>query len=84
MEVSAVLPRLADYCKCDPTFMPIKHKGSERWHITARGHEFEILSLGPKFFDTRLKRGGGGAVDLAMHLLRLDFNGAVAVLREAL
>ena len=36
-----------------------------------------MLQLVAKFFDTRADKGGGGAIDLAMHLLRLDFVAAV-------
>nr|WP_254176670.1 hypothetical protein [Pseudomonas aeruginosa] len=36
-----------------------------------------LLVTGAKFFDTRADKGGGGAIDLAMHLLRLDFVAAV-------
>lgn len=67
-----------------PTFEPIKNHATARWHVTTQGREFELLSLWPKFFDTRQKRGGGVAIDLAMHLLRLDFKKAVAKLREIL
>lgn len=84
MDVAAVLPQLADYVKADPTFEPIKDRATTRWHVTVQGREFELLSLGPKFYDTRLKRGGGGAIDLAMHLLQLDFNGAVVRMRKVL
>ncbi|MBZ3343388.1 hypothetical protein IPR00_22095, partial [Xanthomonas perforans] len=37
----------------------------------------ELLATGPKWYDTRAEKGGGGAIDLAMHLLRLDFVSAV-------
>lgn len=84
MDVSVALPRLADHVKGDPTFEPIKDKASARWHVTAGGREFELLTLGPKFYDTRQKRGGGGAIDLVMHLYRLDFKRAVERLREVL
>jgi hypothetical protein len=44
-----------------------------KWH-TARG----VLSVnGVKFIDWNQGRGGGGAIDLAMHLNALDFNAAV-------
>ena len=39
--------------------------------------EFEILTTGTKWYDTRAKKGGGGAIDLAMHVLRLSFVDAV-------
>lgn len=45
-----------------------------KWH-TAQG----TLSItGMKFMNWNQNRGGGGAIDLAMHLNRLDFKAAVA------
>lgn len=49
-----------------------------KWH-TAVG----VLSVnGVKFINWSLGRGGGGAIDLAMHLNALDFNGAVQWLAQ--
>ena len=56
--------------------------GTERWHATVRGREFELLLTGTKFFDSRAEKGGGGAVDLASHLFGTEFRGAVACLRQ--
>lgn len=77
-----ILARLADYANEDPTFVAIKDPATVRWYARANEHEFEFLLTGPKFFDTRAKRGGGGAVDLAMHLFDLAFRDAVALLRR--
>ena len=63
-----VLPKITDYIKADPSFTPIRDSHTHRWHLTAGGRDFELLSTGPKFYDTRAKRGGGGAIDLVMHL----------------
>lgn len=76
-----VLSGLADHTKQDQAFEPTKSSGTSRWHATAQGRDFEILCTREKFFDTRASVGGGGAIDLAMHLLSLDFKGAVRVLR---
>ena len=46
-------------------------------HVAVGGQVFELLVIGAKFFDTRADKGGGGAIDLAMHLLRLGFVAAV-------
>lgn len=73
---------LADYVKQDRSFIPRASHQSTRWHVRANGVEFEILCTGPKFLDTRGGNGGGGAIDLAKHLLGLDFRRAVAVLRD--
>jgi hypothetical protein len=79
-----VLPRIADFVKADPTFIPIRDSHTHRWHLRAGGRDYELLSTGPKFYDTRAKRGGGGAIDLVMHLHRLDFKQAIAMLRGLL
>ena len=45
-----------------------------RWH-TSRG----VISItGCKFMNWNLSTGGGGAIDLVIHLNGLDFKGAVA------
>ncbi|WP_412479658.1 hypothetical protein [Azonexus sp. IMCC34839] len=81
--VSAVnaLIALASYAKRDLSFIPTEAKGTERWHATVGRAHFELLLLGPKFFDTRARIGGGGAIDLAIHLYGLQFKEAIALLR---
>ena len=43
----------------------------------------EILTTGPKWYDTRARKGGGGAIDLAMHVLGVSFVDAVKQLTAA-
>ncbi|HJV50642.1 MAG TPA: hypothetical protein VJ652_04240 [Noviherbaspirillum sp.] len=81
-DAASVLLALADYAKKDVTFEPIKDRASSRWHARVQGREFELLLTGAKFFDTRAEIGGGGAVDLAMHVLRADFKTATGMLRR--
>jgi hypothetical protein len=57
--------------KADTSFFPVKDSSSRRWHARTACGEFEILTTGSKRYDTRAKRGGGGAVDLVMHLCGL-------------
>ena len=77
------LALLAVYYKADPTYVPIKDSSSRRWHVTTASGDFEILTTGPhKWYDIRAKKGGGGAIDLAMHLRRLSFLDAVRLLTE--
>ena len=79
----AVLALLAICYKVDPTYVPVKDTGSRRWHVCTACGEFEILTTGlHKWYDTRAERGGGGAIDLAMHLGRLSFVDAVRLLVE--
>src|SRR5882724_5482838 len=84
LDVELVLTRLSDFAKPDPDFQPVKNSSTQRWHVRVAERQFEILTTGPKWYDTRQGRGGGGAVDLAMHLLGVDFKGAVQVLRARL
>lgn len=77
-----VLPLLAIYLKADPTYRPIKDVASRRWHLRTECGEFEILTSGAKWYDTRAKKGGGGAIDLTMHVEELSFVDAVKCLQE--
>ncbi|WP_440525430.1 hypothetical protein [Serratia nevei] len=54
-----------------------------RVNVALGGGGVELLATGPKWYDTRAEKGGGGAIDLAMHLLRLDFVSAVKRLQAA-
>lgn len=81
-DAESTLLKLASHAKRDPTFIPISSKQTRRWYATVDGREYELLLTGSKSFDTRANRGGGGAIDLAMHLFQLDFKSAVAKLRE--
>jgi hypothetical protein len=78
----AVLARLAIEIKPDPTFTPVKDTDSRRWFAHTTRGDFEILTTGPKWYDTRARKGGGGAIDLAMHVLGLSFVDAVKRLTE--
>lgn len=82
LPANLLISLLATHAKCDITFVPIKGKGTERWHASIGGWEYEFIVDGPKFYDTRAKRGGGGAVDLVMYLHHVDFRGAIELLRR--
>jgi hypothetical protein len=81
LDAAEILQRLAEHAKSDSTFVPLKNQKSTRWHATVEGREYEILCTGPKFWDTRAEKGGGGAVDLVMHLSNVDFRTATEMLR---
>jgi hypothetical protein len=77
------LALLAIYYKADATYLPVKDPRSRRWHVTTASGDFEILTTGcTKWYDTRAKKGGGGAIDLAMHLRKLSFVDAVELLTQ--
>lgn len=75
--VLAVLDALGLHWKRDVTFQPVKDKATVRVHVSLGGGVVELLATGAKWYDVRANQGGGGAIDLAMHLLRLDFVAAV-------
>lgn len=77
-----VLRLLADHIKQDLSFHPRSSHQTTRWHAHAAGHDWEFLCTGPKFWDVRLNRGGGGAIDLVMHLYGLTFKAATQLLKE--
>jgi hypothetical protein len=58
----------------------VKELTTRRWHAHTSAGEFEILTTGNKWYDTRAKIGGRGGIDLAMHVLRLPFVDAVRIL----
>lgn len=82
MPSDQVLRRLAINLKPDRTYVPRKTAESRRWHILTERGDFEILTTGSRWFDTRERRGGGSAIDLAMHLLGVSFVEAVKRLTE--
>ena len=76
------LALLSICCRADPTFQPVKQATTRRWYARTTVGEFEFLTTGPKWYDTRAKVGGGGAIDLAMYVLQVSFVDAVKILIE--
>lgn len=75
-----VLSSLTIHCKADPSFRPAKDPQSRRWYVRTECGEFEIVTTGLKWYDSRARTGGGGAIDLAMHILHVPFVDAVRLL----
>lgn len=72
------------YWKRDPDFVPMKDPKTVRLYVSMGGGVSELLVTGFKWYDARLnKGGGGGAIDLVMHLYRLDFVSAVKLLKDS-
>lgn len=82
LDALVVLEKLGGYLKVDPTFEPLTVHSTQRYHVNVDGEDFELLLQGPKFFDTRLQLGGGGAVDLVMHVRHVNFKDAAELLRR--
>ncbi len=83
LAVLDVLHLMAEHTKLDRDFAPVRALDTRRVHVTAAGADWELLVDGVRFFDTRQRKGGGGAVDLVMHLWRVPFKQAVKMMREA-
>ncbi len=71
---------------CDSARLDTGDKGinsrSQRWYVRAdEGHLIELIFTGSKWYDVRRNKGGGGAIDLYMHLFGSTFQDAVAELR---
>ncbi len=79
----SVIQLLAEYAKSDPDFTPVKSRSTLRIYVEAAGHTWELLVDGPRYFDVQKRKGGGGAIDLVMHLWQVPFKQAVHMLREA-
>lgn len=83
MEIIEALGQLGLYWKQDRDFQPVKDKSTKRLHVTVGSRVIELLVTRQKWYDVRSDRGGGGAIDLAMHLLNVDFVHAVRVLGKS-
>jgi hypothetical protein len=77
------LQALGVYLKVDRTYVPTSAAGTQRVHVCAAGRDWELLVAGEKFYDTRAQAGGGGAIDLVIHLWGVKFKAAVSMLVEA-
>jgi hypothetical protein len=84
LSLRGVLECLDYHVAVDPDFVPDKDRRSERWVVSGAGGTTEVVVTGIKWFDTRAKLGGGGAIDLVMQLERLSFVAAVRRIERAL
>ena len=85
LPLATALQGLEYHVAIDRDFTPAKDVRSQRWIVSsASGASSELVVTGIKWFDTRCARGGGGAVDLVMHLEALSFVAAVKRLQGAL
>ncbi|WP_261530851.1 hypothetical protein [Burkholderia multivorans] len=82
LAVLDVLHLMAVHTKLDRAFASVRAFNTQRVQVTAAGADWELVVDGACFFDTRERKGGGGAVDLVMHLWRVPFKQAVKMLRE--
>lgn len=78
-----VLAQISDHVKVDPTFRPLRNAASVRVHVSVSARDFELVCTREKWWDTRAERGGGGAIDLVMHLKACSFKEAAVILHGA-
>lgn len=83
LEATVCLELMGAYVKEDRDYEPTTAKTTRRVHVSAAGNDWELLVDGPKFYDTRTRTGGGGAIDLAMYLWGVPFKKAVGMLKAA-
>jgi hypothetical protein len=76
------LNSLGLYWRIDPTFQPVKNANTKRLYVSVGSSVIEMLLVDRKWYDVRLGIGGGGCIDLAMHLLDLNFVQAVKALSK--
>lgn len=85
LNAADVFAHITDYAKLDYTYLRVKSDKSARWNVKIHENgEFEILTTSPKWFDMRTQKGGGGAIDLVMHLCNMDFREAIELLRRSI
>lgn len=82
LDTVLVLAAVADHAKRDDSYLTRKHCASSRWHVSADGNDYELIVTGTKFWGAHARRGGGGALDVVMHLLPLDFKKASRQLED--
>lgn len=80
IDCARVLELIDGHFKRDRSFVPVKNESTQRWHCSTVRGDFELLITGSKWFDTRARKGGGGAIDLVMALTGCSFVDAVRVL----
>lgn len=78
LSVLDTLNRLGVYWKLDTTYVSATPGiPSRRLNASCNGNEYEFIATNEKWFDTRANKGGGGAVDLTMHIFKDPFRQAI-------
>ena len=84
-----LLNHICDHLKEDRNYQPLDSSlRSRRFQVNCQRRDFRLIVTGEKWVDELQPRGtsgrgGGGAIDLASYLMRLNFVQAVRVCLEA-
>ena len=84
-----LMTHICDLVKEDRDYAPLDaSRRSRRFQVNCQKRDFRLILTGEKWVDELLPRGssgrgGGGAIDLASHLMGLNFVQAVRVCLEA-
>jgi hypothetical protein len=81
MSLAAALESVGVYFKRDPSYRPRENGSSQRWHVTTDHRVIELIVTGAKWFDTQIGVGGGGSIDLVVHVKQVGFRQAVRLLQ---
>lgn len=78
LSVDEAVLLLGLYSKIDTDFCPTKENLlTKRINVSVGNKVSELIVTGEKWYNTRLQKGGGGAIDLTMHLYNESFVDAV-------
>lgn len=76
MSVEATLKLFNLPFRIDEDYRSYKNIDSKKLVITIDSRQTELIVTREKWYDVESKRGGGGAIDLTMHLFREPFKAA--------
>lgn len=68
----------------DPDYKPRKFQESMRVIVSVKDLVYTLQITGMRWYDMHSKAGGGGAIDLTMHLMQCDFFQAAKLLQKSL
>lgn len=81
IKLLTVVEEFSDFYTQDKTFKPQRNMDGKVFVVEIDGKRFSnLLITGEKWFDQDKKVGGGGAIDLLMHLKSITFVQAVKLL----
>lgn len=68
----------------DPDYKPRKSQESMRVIVSVKDLVYTLQFTGMRWYDMHSKEGGGGAIDLTMHLMQCEFLQAAKLLQKSL